>query len=71
MKHKILLILAKMWLVFALAIIFLGYFQAYNDGGWSEVANKLSSINMGKIIGFLITLSPGFVLLWWAKEHQN
>jgi len=70
LKYKALVILAKIWLVFALSIIFLGYLQAYNDGGWSEVLNKLSNLNVGKIIGIVITLTPGFVLLWWAKKYE-
>ena len=71
LKYKMLLILAKTWIVFGLAIIFLGFFQAYNDGGWSELWQKISMFDPRKLIGYAILLAPGFVFLWWAKKYEN
>ena len=68
LKYKALTILGRMWVIFGLVLIFLGYFQAYNDGGWSEVIQKLESFRVANLIGIAITLAPGFVLLWWAKS---
>ncbi len=62
------MILGRMWIIFGLVLIFLGYFQAYNDGGWSAVLAKLGEFKAQHLIGIVITLAPGFVLLWWAKS---
>ena len=66
-----LIILAKMWIVFGLTIIFLSFFQAYSNGGWDGLWQKLSLFDPRKLIGYTILLSPGFVLLWWAKKYEK
>ncbi len=70
MKYKALIILAKMWIVFSLVIIFLGYFQAYNDSGWNGVLQKIYSFESRKLIGYAILLAPGFIFLWWSKSYK-
>ncbi len=57
-----------MWIVFSLAIIFLGFFQAYNDGGWDGLWQKISAFEPRKLLGYIIFLAPGFVILWYSKE---
>ncbi len=71
LKHKILLVIGRMWIVFGLSIIFLDYFQVFQDGGWSELGNKIQNFDPRNIIGYLILLSPGFVFLWWAKKYED
>ncbi len=70
MKNKLLLVLAKAWIVFALSIIFLGYFQTYNDSGWNGVLQKIYSFDPRKLIGYAILLAPGFIFLWWSKSYK-
>lgn len=67
----VILFLGRAWLVLAVIFIGVGLLGiAWKDGLWA-VAQVLSPFNVKNFIVTVITLAPGFLLIWWAGKLRG